>query len=166
MTNVVDRPTTKVRPPVAPEMKPRRPERAPRFFRWLGWLLFIGAIAAVVIIVVAQTNEEPATAPVYMSVPEGAITADPYARFPDLGTEVTPQVIEDATVSPSIYDPPWRPVEPNTQFPEVSLVIWRASRIGTPLATSVPSVRIVRATMFFSTNWPKIGIFKRNRCQP
>ena len=138
MTNVVDRPTTKVRPPVAPEMKPRRPERAPRFFRWLGWLLFIGAIAAVVIIVVAQTNEEPATAPVYMSVPEGAITADPYARFPDLGTEVTPQVIEDATVSPSIYDPPWRPVEPNTQFPEEATVTPGVPAEGDVPTTSLP----------------------------
>ena len=42
----------------------------------------------------------------------------------------------------------------------------RASRIGTPLATSVPRVRMVRATMFFSTNWPKIGTFRANRSQP
>ena len=51
-------------------------------------------------------------------------------------------------------------------LPAVSLVMFRASRIGTPLATSVPRVRVVRATMFFSTNWPKIGIFRMNRSQP
>ncbi len=38
--------------------------------------------------------------------------------------------------------------------------------MGTPLATRVPRVRVVRATMFFSTNWPKIGIFRMNMSQP
>ena len=42
----------------------------------------------------------------------------------------------------------------------------RASRIGTPLATSVPSVRMVRATMFFSTSWPKIGTFRAKKSHP
>ena len=42
----------------------------------------------------------------------------------------------------------------------------RASRIGTPLATRVPRVRMVRATMFFSTSGPKMGIFRMNRSQP
>ena len=44
--------------------------------------------------------------------------------------------------------------------------MFRASRIGTPLATSVPSVRVVRATMFFSMIWPKIGILSMNISQP
>src|SRR5262249_30665917 len=34
----------------------------------------------------------------------------------------------------------------------------KASRIGTPEATSVPSVREVRATIVFSTMVPKIGV--------
>ena len=38
----------------------------------------------------------------------------------------------------------------NIALPDVSRVMFRASRMGTPLATSVPSVRVVRATMFFS----------------
>ena len=42
----------------------------------------------------------------------------------------------------------------------------RASRMGTPLATRVPRVRVVRATMFFSTKGPKMGIFSRNMSQP
>ena len=54
----------------------------------------------------------------------------------------------------------------NTALPEVSRVMFSASRIGTPLETSVPRVRVVRATMFFSTNWPKIGIFSMNMSQP
>ena len=45
-------------------------------------------------------------------------------------------------------------------------MIFRASRIGTPLATSVPSVRVVRAIVFFSTSCPKTGIFSVNRSQP
>ena len=44
-----------------------------------------------------------------------------------------------------------------TALPLVSRTMFRASRIGTPLATSVPSVRVVRATMVFSMIWPKIG---------
>ncbi len=44
--------------------------------------------------------------------------------------------------------------------------MFRASRIGTPLATSVPSVRVVRATVFFSMIWPKTGILSMNRSQP
>ena len=46
------------------------------------------------------------------------------------------------------------------------LVMCRASRMGTPLATRVPRVRTLRATEFFSTNWPKIGSFKANMSQP
>ena len=42
----------------------------------------------------------------------------------------------------------------------------KASKIGTPLATSVPKVRVVRATMFFSTSWPKMGILNVNMSQP
>ena len=42
----------------------------------------------------------------------------------------------------------------------------RASRIGTPLATRVPRVRMVRAMMFFSTSWPKMGTFNANMSQP
>ena len=42
----------------------------------------------------------------------------------------------------------------------------KASKMGTPLATRVPRVRVVRATMFFSTNWPKIGNFRMKRSQP
>ena len=42
----------------------------------------------------------------------------------------------------------------------------RASRIGTPLATSVPRVRMVRATMFFSTSWPKIGALSAKKSHP
>ena len=38
--------------------------------------------------------------------------------------------------------------------------------MGTPLATSVPRVRMVRATMFFSTSGPKIGILMVNMSQP
>src|SRR4030065_192560 len=52
-----------------------------------------------------------------------------------------------------------------TALPDVSRVMCRPSRIGTPLATRVPRVRVVRATMFFSTSWPKIGISRRNRRQ-
>ncbi|MFN9901428.1 MAG: hypothetical protein ACK55Z_22130 [bacterium] len=33
----------------------------------------------------------------------------------------------------------------------------RASKIGTPDVTNVPSVRVVRARMFFSTKLPKTG---------
>ena len=44
----------------------------------------------------------------------------------------------------------------------VSRVMLSASRIGTPLAINVPSVRAVRATMFFSISWPKIGILMMN----
>ncbi len=54
----------------------------------------------------------------------------------------------------------------NTALPDVSRVMFRASRIGTPLETSVPRVRVVRARMFFSTNWPKIGILSMNMSQP
>ena len=54
----------------------------------------------------------------------------------------------------------------NAALPDVSCVMCRASRIGTPLATSVPSVRMVRAMMFFSTSWPKIGTFRAKRSQP
>ena len=51
-------------------------------------------------------------------------------------------------------------------LPDVSFVMCSASRIGTPLVTRVPRVRVVRATMFFSTSWPKMGIFRMNRSQP
>ena len=53
-----------------------------------------------------------------------------------------------------------------TALPEVSRVMCRASRMGTPLATRVPRVRTLRAMTFFSTNWPKMGIFKANMSQP
>ena len=39
-----------------------------------------------------------------------------------------------------------------TALPDVSRVMLSASRIGTPLETSVPRVRVVRARMFFSTS--------------
>ena len=51
-------------------------------------------------------------------------------------------------------------------LPAVSRVMFSASRIGTPLATSVPSVRVVRARMFFSIKLPKIGTLMMNRSQP
>ena len=51
-------------------------------------------------------------------------------------------------------------------LPLVSRVMLRASRIGTPLATSVPSVRVVRARMFFSMRLPKIGTLMMNWSQP
>ncbi len=51
-------------------------------------------------------------------------------------------------------------------LPDVSRVMFRASRIGTPLDTSVPKVRVVRATMFFSIICPKIGTLSVNRSQP
>ena len=54
----------------------------------------------------------------------------------------------------------------NMALPDVSRVMFSASRIGTPLATSVPSVRVVRATIFFSIKLPKIGILMMNRSQP
>ena len=38
--------------------------------------------------------------------------------------------------------------------------------MGTPLATRVPRVRTLRAMEFFSTNWPKMGIFNANMSQP
>src|SRR5215207_5227835 len=43
----------------------------------------------------------------------------------------------DSEILPNMYS--------NTALPEVSRVMLRASRIGTPLETSVPSVRVVRA---------------------
>ena len=51
-------------------------------------------------------------------------------------------------------------------LPVVSRVMFSASRIGTPLATSVPSVRVVRARMFFSMRLPKIGTLMMNWSQP
>ena len=51
-------------------------------------------------------------------------------------------------------------------FPLVSRVMFSDSRIGTPLATSVPSVRVVRARMFFSINDPKMGTLMMNWSQP
>ncbi len=51
-------------------------------------------------------------------------------------------------------------------LPAVSRVMLSASRIGTPLATSVPSVRVVRARMFFSMRLPKIGTLMMNWSQP
>ena len=54
----------------------------------------------------------------------------------------------------------------NIVLPLVSLVMFKDSRIGTPLATRVPSVRQVRATMFFSMIMPKIGIFSLKRSHP
>ena len=38
-----------------------------------------------------------------------------------------------------------------------------ASRIGTPAEISVPSVRVNRAMVVFSTSWPITGIFSRIR---
>ena len=54
----------------------------------------------------------------------------------------------------------------NVALPDVSRVMFSASRIGTPLETSVPRVRVVRARMFFSTSGPKIGILSVNISQP
>src|SRR4029079_17611270 len=54
----------------------------------------------------------------------------------------------------------------NVALPLVSRVMFSASRIGTPLATSVPSVRVVRARIFFSMRLPKIGILMMNWSQP
>ncbi len=51
-------------------------------------------------------------------------------------------------------------------LPAVSRVMFSASRIGTPVATSVPSVRVVRARMFFSIRLPKIGTLMMNWSQP
>ena len=45
-----------------------------------------------------------------------------------------------------------------TALVHVSRTMLSASRIGTPEATSVPSVRIVRATIVFSISCPTIGI--------
>ena len=57
-------------------------------------------------------------------------------------------------------------IDSNIALPAVSLVMLRASRMGTPEETSVPRVRVVRATMFFSTSGPKMGILMRNRSNP
>ena len=54
----------------------------------------------------------------------------------------------------------------NVALPLVSRVMFSASKIGTPLATSVPSVRVVRARMFFSIRLPKIGTLMMNWSQP
>ena len=43
-----------------------------------------------------------------------------------------------------------------------SRVIFKPSRIGTPLVTSVPRVRVVRARMFFSMSPPKTGTLMMN----
>ena len=57
-------------------------------------------------------------------------------------------------------------IRSNVALPLVSRVMFSASRIGTPLATSVPSVRVVRARMFFSIRLPKIGTLMMNWSQP
>src|SRR5437879_2824299 len=44
-------------------------------------------------------------------------------------------------------------------FMAVSRTIERASRMGTPEAMSVPSVRMVRATMLFSISEPMTGMY-------
>src|ERR1041384_1381805 len=48
----------------------------------------------------------------------------------------------------------------NTAFMHVSRTMANASRIGTPELMRVPRVRMVRATMVFSINWPMIGTYK------
>ena len=70
-------------------------------------------------------------------------------------------------LSPSRIDSETLPYSrSNMALPEVSRVMFSASRIGTPLATSVPSVRVLRAMVFFSTNWPKTGTLRMNKSQP
>ena len=72
-----------------------------------------------------------------------------------------------AMLSPSRIDSVTLPNSfSNMALPAVSRVMFSASRIGTPLETSVPRVRVVRARMFFSTSWPKIGILSVNMSQP
>ena len=51
-------------------------------------------------------------------------------------------------------------------LPDVSRVMFNASKIGTPEVTSVPKVRVVRAKMFFSINPPNSGIFIMNWSNP
>ena len=66
-----------------------------------------------------------------------------------------------AIVSPSRIDSSTRwNMRSNTALLAVSLTMASDSRIGTPEAISVPSVRIVRATIVFSTRFPTIGIHK------
>ena len=52
-----------------------------------------------------------------------------------------------------------------TALPAVSRTMFSDSRIGTPDCTSVPSVRIVRATVDFSTIAPITGIISMIRSQ-
>ena len=52
-----------------------------------------------------------------------------------------------------------------TALPAVSRTMLSDSRIGTPDCTRVPSVRMVRATVDFSTSEPITGIISRMRSQ-
>src|SRR6187431_281168 len=64
-----------------------------------------------------------------------------------------------AMVSPSRMDSyTRRNISSNTMFIAVSRTMASDSRIGTPDAIRVPSVRIVRATVDFSTIMPETGI--------
>ena len=51
-------------------------------------------------------------------------------------------------------------------LPDVDFVMLSASRIGTPAPSSVPSVRALRDTIFFSTNCPKMITFRTKRSHP
>ena len=72
-----------------------------------------------------------------------------------------------AMLSPSRIDSVTLPYSrSNMALPEVSRVMFSASKIGTPLETSVPRVRVVRAIMFFSTSCPNTGTLSVNKSQP
>src|ERR1700722_4997593 len=54
----------------------------------------------------------------------------------------------------------WMMAFSTTAFPEVRAVMSKPSRIGTPLAISVPSVRVNRATAILRSNGPTRGTFR------
>ncbi len=71
----------------------------------------------------------------------------------------TPEILSgSARVLPSVTAARhWSTAFSTTLLPAVAAVMRRPSRIGTPDCTSVPSVRVKRATATFRMSGPKIG---------